>query len=188
MRRIKSYILIIAISLFMFEAEACDKDGCCSTVVVDIQKIINESLAAKTIREQLEKKNSEYQSQINKKEEELNKKSQELSKQQATLTKEAFDTKVRDFNNQVAEVQRETQVKKNALDQAYVTALGEMQKVLDEVIGKFAEEKHFCIALPTAQTLFYKKDLDITDVVLKALNDRLKKVEVKIPAINATKQ
>ncbi|MFV9875537.1 MAG: OmpH family outer membrane protein [Rickettsiales endosymbiont of Dermacentor nuttalli] len=187
MKKVKNYILILALSFVMSEAVACEKDGCCGTVVVDTQKILQESLAAKSIREQLEKKNSEYQSQMNKKEEELNKKNQELSKQQATLTKEVFDTKLREFNNQVAEIQREVQVKKNALDQAYVGALGEMQKSLDEVIGKFADEKHFCMAVPAAQTLFYKNKLDITDMVLKSLNERLKKVEVKIPSTNTKK-
>jgi Skp family chaperone for outer membrane proteins len=165
--------------------------------VVDIQQIVQDSLAAKDIRAQIEKKRVEYQAEIDKKEEGLNKTSQELNKQysefqaqsdkksgstsnKSTISKDALEQKMRDLNEKALEVQKEVQMKKNSLDQASIDALGEIQQAVEGIIAKLAEEKGFVIAVPTSQILFSKPQLDISAEVLKRLNEKLKRVEVKI--------
>lgn len=148
--------------------------------VVDVQEIIKESTAAKNIRDQIEKKRTAYQAEINKRETDLNKKHQELSKQQSVLSKEAFDKKLQDFDTKVSEVQRDVQDKRAKLDQAYMNAVTEIQQSVEAIISDIAAEKGFLLAVPTSQILYAKENLDISDEVLKRLNQRLTKVNFKI--------
>src|SRR5690349_3363258 len=102
---------------------------------VNIQQVMRDSTAAKSVREQLESKQKSFQSEISKKEESLQKEDQELGKQRGVLSKEAFETKARAFRTKATEVQKEVQSKKALLDSAFERSLTEIQKVVTEIIA-----------------------------------------------------
>lgn len=172
---IRTIIAVIALSTASM-AQAEDT----KIAVVDVQQIVRNSLAAKDIAAQMEKKRLSYQSEITKQEEDLKKKDQDLSKQRGVLAPDAFDQKVKEFKTQAAEVQRNVQQRRSELDHAYSNALGVIQKSVYDIISKLSEERGFAIAIPTSQILFAKKDLDISDEVLKRLNAQLPKVSVTV--------
>lgn len=169
---------LLAIALFLFTTQAHAADA--KIAIVDIQKIVGESTAAKDINKQLEKKKNEFQSQINKQEENLKKEDGELGKLKASLSKEAFEAKRKDFMQKVANVQRDVQTKRAQLEQAYTDALSKVQKTVVDIIKDLAEKKGFEVAIPASQALYYQKDMDISDEVLKQLNSKLSTVTVEI--------
>jgi len=154
--------------------------------VVNIQKITTEAGAAKSVREQLESKYKAFQADISKREGQLQKEDQELGKQQSVLSKSAFDEKARTFRKKVTEVQKEAQSKKALLDNASARAWGEIQKTVTDIVADLAKEKGFLVAIssqsPTSQVLYADSSLDITDEVLKRLNQKLPKLDVKFGA------
>lgn len=151
-------------------------------VVVNIQQIMAESAAAKSVREQLEAKQKVFQEEVNKREESLQKEDQELSKQRATLSKEAFADKSTAFRKKVTEGQKEAQSKKAMLDSGFEHAVADIQKVVTQIINDMSKEKSFSMAIPSSQLLYADTKLDITAEVLKRLNDKLPKVDVKFDA------
>ncbi len=155
-----------------------------SIAVVDVQQVVKNSLAAKDVSAQIEKKRVAHQAEIAKQEESLEKQKQELSKQRAVLSPEAFEEKVKTFKAQVADVQRDVQRRRSELDRIYTNALSEIQKSVYAIISKLSEERGFVIAIPTSQILFAKKELDISDEVLKRLNVQLPKIP--LPATEKT--
>jgi Skp family chaperone for outer membrane proteins len=80
----------------------------------------------------------------------------------------------------VANVQRDVQTKRAQLEQAYTDALGKVQKTVVDIIKELAEKKGFEVAIPASQALYYQKDMDISDEVLKQLNSKLSTVAVEI--------
>lgn len=150
--------------------------------VVNIQKIMQESTAAKSANEQLEGKQKSFQNELNKKDEALQKEDKELAKQRGVLSKEAFEEKTRTFRNKVTEIQKEVQSKKALLDSAYSRALNDIQKIVTEIIADLAKEKGFAVAIPTSQILYADNKLDISDAVLERLNKKLPKLDVKFEA------
>lgn len=150
--------------------------------VVNIQQVMKDSTAAKSVREQLESKQKSYQAVISKKEESLQKEDQELSKQRSVLAKDAFEDKVRAFRNKATEVQKDVQSKKAMLDGAFERSLNDIQKVVTDIIADLAKEKGFLLAAPTSQILYADKKLDISDEVLDRLNKKLPKLDVKFEA------
>src|SRR5215207_4573568 len=79
--------------------------------VVNIQEIMQESLAAKSIKEQLERKQKSFQAELSAREEKLQKEGQELAKLRATLSKEAMEQKVKEFDTKAKTAQKEVQTK-----------------------------------------------------------------------------
>lgn len=150
--------------------------------VVNIQQILRESDAAKSVRTQLDNKQKEFQTEISKKEESLQKEDQALAKQRNVLAKDAFEAKVAEFRKKATEVQKEVQSKKAMLDGAFERALADIQKVVTDIIGDMSKEKGFVVALPTSQILYADTKLDITSEVLSTLNKKLSKVDVKFEA------
>lgn len=150
--------------------------------VVNIQSIMRDSTAAKSVREQLEGKQKAFQADITKKEEALQKEDQALAKQQSVLSKEAFAEKAKAFRTKATEVQKEVQSKKALLDAAFERSLNEIQKAVNEIISDLAKEKGFTLALPASQVLYADSSMDISKDVLDRLNKKLPKVDVKFDA------
>lgn len=155
--------------------------------VVNIQQIMKDSTAAKTVREQLESKQKSFQAEITKKEEGLKKEDQELGKQKSVLAKDAFDKKISEFRIKATSVQKDVQAKKALLDGAFEHSLNDIQKVVTDIIADLAKEKGFVVAVPTSQILYADKSLDISSDVLDRLNKKLPKLDVKFEEKSADK-
>ncbi|MDE3060256.1 MAG: OmpH family outer membrane protein [Pseudomonadota bacterium] len=155
---------------------------------VNIQLIMRDSTAAQNVREQLESKQKSFQSDISKKQDKLQKEQQDLGKQQSVLSKDAFAEKSRAFNSKVTEMQKEVQSKKALLDNSFERSIGEIQKVVTDIITDLAKEKGFAVAIPTSQILYGDSRLDITDEVLKRLNQKLPKLDVKFDESSSSKK
>jgi len=157
-------------------------EGTNTIAVVNIQQIMKDSTAAKSVREQLEGKQKSFQADITKKEESLKKEDQELAKQRNVLAKDAFETKARAFRTKATDVQKEVQSKKTLLDNAFERSLNEIQKTTTDIIAELSKEKGFAVAVPTSQILYADSKLDISAEVLERLNKKLPKLDVKFEA------
>lgn len=182
------YYAYLLLAILIAPSLALAESNNSKIAVVDVQQIVRNSLAAKDISAQIEKKRLAYQAEITKQEDELKKKEQELAKQRAVLSPEAFEQKMKEFKGQVAEVQRNVQQRRSELDHAYGNALSQIQKSVQGIISKLSEEKGFDIAIPTSQILFAKKELDISDDVLKRLNTELTKVPLTVEKAPSAKE
>lgn len=178
MKKITFYSLLTATMLACSPAMAQGE----TIAVVNIQQIMKDSTAAQSVREQLQSKQKSFQAEITKKEEQLQKEDQELGKQRSVLSKEAFEEKARSFRSKATEVQKEVQSKKSMLDGAFERALGDIQSATTGIIADMAKEKGFIMAVPTSQILYADTKLDISAEVLKRLNEKLPKLDVKFEA------
>lgn len=177
MTRLSFYSAMLA-AVLAFAPVAQAAEGT-TIAVVNIQQIMRDSTAAKSARDQLEGKRKAFQTEISKKEEQMQKEYQELGKQRSVLSKSAFEEKARAFDKKNTEVQKEVQSKKATLDNAFEHTLNDIQKVVTDIIADLAKEKNFDAAIPSSQILYYDPKLDISAEVLKRLNDKLPKLDVK---------
>lgn len=172
-------IYVLAAAMLMASSSAALAAEGQNFAVVNIQQIMKDSTAAKSVREQLESKQKTFQTEITKKEEQLKKEDQELAKQRSVLSKEAFEEKARAFRTKATDMQKEVQSKKAMLDNGFERALGDIQKVVSDIIVDLAKEKGFSMAIPTSQILYADPKMDISAEVLEKLNKKLPKVDVK---------
>jgi outer membrane protein len=146
--------------------------------VIDYQRILRDSAAARSIRDQIEARRKAYQDEINQQEQRLHEADKEVAKQRSLLTAEAFAQKRRQYEQDVAEVQKMVQERRRELDSVSASALNEVKKALIEVVTGIADERGFNVVLPSSDVLFFARKIDLTDEVLSNLNARLPDVQV----------
>jgi outer membrane protein len=151
--------------------------------VIDYQRILRDAAAAKSIREQIEARRQAYQEEVSKEEQRLHEADKAFAKQRSVLSPEAFAEKRRDFEQEVAEVQRLVQERRRELDSMAAAALNEVKKALIEIVTSIAEERGFNLVLPSSEVLFFSRSLDLTEEVLAKLDARLP--EVKVSEVSA---
>ena len=144
-----------------------------SIAVVELQALMGESLAVKSIKSQVESQRSLYQGQISTEENRLREKEQELARQRSILSAEAFNERRREFENEVSAVQRSVVELRRQLDQAYANGVKEIRHEIAKIIDEIAQEKGLTLILPQEQTLYVDDTLRISREVLKRLDDRL---------------
>ena len=150
--------------------------------VVDIQKILSESVAAKGVRDQLATRRDAYQRQVTADEQKLRDAEQALVKERATLKPEDFAKKRQAFEEQVKQVQQRVQERARILDTAFNKALGTIRQNLGQVVAEAAEAKGATVVLDKGQVVVVESSLDLTASVLETLNKKLPKVAVELPA------
>jgi outer membrane protein len=152
--------------------------------VLNLDEVRQTSSAMKSIVEQLEKKRSEYEAQLEKKDMSLKKQDEELNKLKSVLSEKAMEEKVKEFQGKVSEVQRDLQNKSTILANAQEVAEAEVNKVVDSIVKKMANDKKFTILMPSASMIYFEPNLDITKEIVAKLNDNLKKVTLKFENVS----
>jgi outer membrane protein len=146
--------------------------------VIDYQRILRDAAAARSIREQIEARRKVYQEEISKEEQRLHEADKEFARQRSVLSPEAFAEKRREFEEDVAEVQRMVQERRRELDRMSAAALNEVKEALIEIVTSIAEERGFNLVLPSSEVLFFSRALDLTEEVLAKLDARLPQVRL----------
>lgn len=183
MARLAAALAFLVIALWgLHGGLAADAASPAVVGVVDVQVILRDSSAMKSIQSQVEEKRGQYQNEITGQEKRLRDQEQELKRQQSVLAADVFEAKRRDFEAQVAAVQRDVQERRRVLDQAYGEGLKVVQRELTAIIAGIAKERGFTLVLPAGQTLYAEPALAITDEALKRLNKKLPSVPLQFAA------
>lgn len=146
--------------------------------VVDHQRILRDSRAAKSIREQIETKRRLYLDQLSKEEQRLAEQDRDLARQRSVLAADVFAQRRREFEAKVLELQKLSQERRRQLDESSGTALNQVRQTLAEVVGEMAEARGFNLVIPSAGVLLFSPKIDITEEVLSQLDRKLPTVRV----------
>ena len=152
-----------------------------SVLIVDVQKILEDSKAAKTVQTAVDKQRAAYQNDISKQENALRTADQELLRQRATLSAEAFEKKRQELDQQAGTLRRDVQTKRQQLDRMFQTSMNTVRTNLLQVIDEIANERKATLVLTKSQVLLAAKEYDITEEALKRLNAKLPTVAVEPP-------
>ncbi len=152
--------------------------------ILDIRKVIRESLVAADIRSQITRQEKVYLSELAAEEQALRTTSEELERQRAILSSEVYAQKEELLNSGIAALQRGAQSRKRDLDRARVDAFKEVERSLSGIISELAKERKLNLVLTRVNKLsvvLYADDaLNITEEVMKRLDQRLPSVKVPL--------
>jgi Skp family chaperone for outer membrane proteins len=148
--------------------------------ILNVDKLMRDSLASKSIRDQLEGKRAAFQGDIAKREKALRVADQKMAEQRAVLSPDAFAERQKEFQKQVADTQRYVQNLKRQMDKGFADAMRKVEKVVAEVAEAVAKEKGMNIVLTRNMVVYAVPTLDITNPVLSRLDKKLPSVKVVI--------
>lgn len=183
---ILSASLLASTSAFATEAQTTTEGKFAPAVVavVDMQKIMQESLAAKSVKDQLAAQRQTYQKEVTADEQKLRENEKSLQEQRAKLSAEDFTKKRTDFETQVRAVQEKVQQRAQALDVAFNQAFATIKQSLGKIVAQEASNRGANVVLDRGQTVVIEASFDITAPVLAQLNKDLPKVAVTVPALS----
>lgn len=146
--------------------------------VVDHQRIMRDSKAAKSIQQQLEVRRKLYLDQLAKEEQRLAELGKELSRQRTVLAAEVFAQKRKEYEEAVQALQRASNERRRQLDEALGAANAQVRQALKEVVDELAETRGFNLVLPASAVLLFSPKIDITDEVMARLDRKLPSVKL----------
>ena len=88
--------------------------------------------------------------------------------------------KAQEFEAKRLEARKAIQDKKSKLDAAYTEAMNSLTQKIYEVCQKIADEQKIDLVITRQNIIVGSMALDITDAVLKGLDDALPSVELKV--------
>jgi len=150
--------------------------------IVDVQRIMQESLAAKSMQKQLEAQRSKFQNEIAGEEDGLREAEQDLAKERDKLEPQAYADREQQLRRRFSTVENHVQVRRKALDQSFSDSMNAVHNALLEVVDQVAHEHGANIVIVKQQALWTDQPLDMTDEVLHKLDLKMPQIKVTMPA------
>jgi outer membrane protein len=148
--------------------------------IVDVQRILEESLAAKSVQKQLEQQRAKFQTAIEAEENGLRQSEQDLSKAHDQLSADTYTEREQQLRQRFLTVERHVQSRRKTLDQAFTDSMNAVRAALLDIVNAVAHERGVNLVLVKQQALWVDKPMDVTDEVLARLNTKLPQVTVKM--------
>ena len=150
--------------------------------IINLQKLMQESTAAQSLRKQVENVATKTRDLIAKKEDEMRDAQRELAKQKTVLAKDAFEKKKQAWEKKVKLLNDDVENRKEGIERASDAAVLKIQKEIASILDKITERKKVNVVLRTDQVMQYSPNLDVTAEVLTELNNNLKDIKLDMKA------
>jgi outer membrane protein len=153
--------------------------------IVDTYKVLNISLLGKKMHDELKKIGANYSddlkakgTEIEKIQKKLNKLSS-LKKTSSVANKEEFDKKTRSLNIKIYDFNKMKNKYQNDLREEKTKRMNDITEIIKEIIDEIGKKGGYLLIKTTRGASYFSKDIDLTDEVIKLLDSRYKKDEVK---------
>lgn len=140
---------------------------------VDLRLALNESEAGKKAKTELESMIKIKQAAIDEKGKAIDKLKGDLEKQASVLSEEARKSKEEEIERHIREYQRLVQDSQTEVKKKETELTGAILKELREIIDKIGKEENYTLILENVEglILYSKKDIDLTEKVIKVYNE-----------------
>lgn len=172
---LRRFVLLCAVTIFTNLSIAKAEN----IAVLDLDNVIKNCDAMKDAQKKLTKKQAEFQKEVDAKQAALESEGKKLNSKKSTLTKEAFDKEQEKFSEKVDTLKKLVDQRQNTLKKASVDTLSKLNDKVKDVIEGIKEEKKLDLILSGSNVIFYRDSLDISSEVLKGLNKKISKIEIK---------
>ena len=166
----RAILCLTVVALFVGTISSATAQDGTTIAVVDVQRLLRESLAGQAIENQMQQFRTSFGEQITRKEAALREKERELAEQVALLAPEVLAEQRRQFEEEVVALQREVRDRQLAVEQQYAEAIAAVRESVIDILQTLVEQRGIDVVLSRSSYLVASRDLDLTDDVLAELN------------------
>ena len=170
----KKIICILIFFLFSLHVYSSEK-----IVYLDVEKIMQESIAGKAIIAEIKQKRETTISKFQEKEKEIVKKEKKLISQKNVLNDEEFKKKIRDLRDDIANYQKDRNKASNDITQIRIKASRSLIKKLTPILEEYSKENSIRIILQKKHIVMGSKEDDITKDILNLVNQKIKSIKIE---------
>ena len=168
------YILILFILLQFNTAYSNEK-----IFYIDMDFIMNNSLAGKSIMKQMDKKKALNIKNFMKQEETLKKEENKLISRKNVLDKKKFEEQVNAFQNKVSDYKSNSNKIANEFSKKLTNAQKKLTNTLTPILANYSAQNSISFIIPKKNIIIGKTELDLTNTILKLLDSKVKSIEIK---------
>ena len=158
------FILIIIFNLFPSNLRA-------EIAYIDISFILNNSNVGKSLNIHINKIKNVNSTKYKDIEDDLIKKEKTLIAQQNIIDKDDFENKLKLLAEEIKKYRGDKKKSEDILNKIKIDNTKKILNVLNPIITKYVESNSISIVIPKKNIIVGKKKLDITNQIIKLLND-----------------
>ena len=147
-------------------------------VYIDLNKIMNNSIAGKSISSQLENNHKKNILKFKNIEEELKKDEAEIISQKNVITKEEFEKKIIGLRDKANKFRKERNDNINNLNNQRLEATSKMITLVRPILSEFSDKNSISLIIDKKNIIIGKTLLDITDDILKIIDEKIGKIQL----------
>ena len=166
----KKILIFILLNILTFNSKA-------EIVYIDINFIVNSSDVGKNLNTYLETIKNQNSLKYEEIENDLVNKEKSLIAQQNILDKEQFQKKLKKLTSEVQKYRSDKKVSLEELNNIKINKTKEILLALNPIITKYVDENSISIVIPKKNIVVGRKNLDITNQIIKLLNKNITKLE-----------
>ena len=147
-------------------------------VYLDVEKIMQQSIAGKSAIAQIKKKRESSISNLKKREKDIFEKEKKLIAQKNVLSKEEFENKLKDLRNDISNYQKDRNKVLNAINKSRIKASTNLIKELTPILEEYSKKNSIKIIVQKKHIVMGKKEDDITKDILDLVNQKVKSIKI----------
>ena len=171
MKKINLILFFLVLSKFSYANE--------NIVYLDVNYLLSESEVGKYVNLNLKKISDENNKTFKNFEEDLKTDEENLLTQQNILKKEDYDKKLSELKNKLKSYQDKKKNKINELNSLRNKAGNIILKNINEILTEYSKKKSISLIVQKQTIIIGKSELDVTNNILKLLNEKITKLELK---------
>ena len=168
-------ILIVNILLVFFTSSYAEEF---KIVYLNVDKIMKDSVAGKSIKKKLEKLYNKDLEKFKKEDENLKKKEKKIIAQKNILSQEDFKKELSNLRQEIINFQREQVKSRDDINKLRIKATAKLISKLSPILEEYAEKNSISLILQKKNIVMGKKEIDITDQILSITNKEIKDINI----------
>tara|TARA_B110001454_G_scaffold217968_1_gene244639 strand:- start:79 stop:600 length:522 start_codon:yes stop_codon:yes gene_type:complete len=169
-KKIYFFLFLIIFPTFVF-AEV-------NVYYLDLQKIMNESKAGHSIKNQLDKLHKDNLTQFEKTEKFLKEEEENILSKKNVIKKTDYETLVNELRVKVNDYRTSRKKIIDELNDKRLSTTKLLLQQINPIIAQYAAEESIQLILPKRNIIMGKTELDITEKILTIVNKKIKKAKV----------
>ena len=172
--KIKALLLIIF--FIFFSKVSISQEN--KTVYLDLNMIMENSNAGKSINSQLETNHKKNIANFQKLEEELKNEEIKIISQKTVISKEDFEKKIMNLRDKANKYRKERNDSINNLNNQRLNATQKMITLIRPILSEYSDNNSISLIIQKRNIIIGKTSLDITDDILKIINKKIEKISL----------
>jgi outer membrane protein len=169
----KNFLFIVLVFFLSTSLSQAD-----SPFFIDFKYILNESKAGKKAQNSLKTKLENGLNRLKEQEKNIQEEEKKIIQQKKLITADEYKKKINDLRNKVSTLQKDRNKLLEDVSKQRTKARNELLKNLNPILKDYMKEKNIRIVLDKKSILLADENLNITDDIMKILNQKLNSIKL----------
>ena len=169
------FFVIILITFYCITISKADS---LLLVYINMEKVMNETIAGKYLVEQLEEIHKSNIKEFKKIEENLKKEETSILSQKNILSTDEYNKKVDELKNKISNYKKSRKIKIDSISKKKIDATSKLLKEITPILTEYSKKNKISVILKKKDIVLGLTDLDITSEIIDIVNSKVKKISL----------